>query len=110
MPFDNPHELPFGDLEILRAARSRVSDKGSWLKCGFQKGNRFCLLAALSVAAGSRNFDNPNRLERRLARILVAASSDRTTVNPAQGLSCEAAPYAFQRPQTYASRRRAGGV
>jgi hypothetical protein len=72
MPFDNPHELPFGDLEILRTARSHVSNKGSWMKCGFQKGERRCLVAALSVAAGSPNFDNPNRIERRLARILVA--------------------------------------
>ena len=52
MPFDNPHELPFGDLEILRAARSRVSDKGSWLKCGFQKGNRFCLVAGTIRGGG----------------------------------------------------------
>ena len=93
MPFDNPHELPFGDLEILRTARSQISNKGSWMKCGFQKGDRLCLVAALSVAAGSPNFDNPNRIERRLARILVAqASSDRTTVDQVQGLSCEAPP------------------
>ena len=72
MPFDNPHELPFGDLEILRTARSHISNKGSWMKCGFQNGNRLCLVAALSVAAGSANFDDPNRIERRLARILVA--------------------------------------
>ena len=72
MPFDNPHELPFGDLEILRTARSQISNKGSWMKCGFQKGDRLCLVAGLSVAAGSPNFDNPNRIERRLARILVA--------------------------------------
>ena len=41
MPFDNPHELPFGDLEILRAARSRISNKGSWMKCGYQKRKPF---------------------------------------------------------------------
>ena len=72
MPFDNPHELPFGDLEILRTARSHICNNGSWMKCGFQKGDRLCLVAGLSVAAGSPNFDNPNRIERRLARILVA--------------------------------------
>ena len=72
MPFDNLHELPFGDLEILRTARNHIANKGSWMKCGFQNGDRLCLVAALSVAAGSANFDNPNRIERRLARILVA--------------------------------------
>jgi hypothetical protein len=64
--------LPFGDLEILRTARNRIANKGRWMKCGFQNGDRLCLVAALSVAAGSANFDNPNRIERRLARILVA--------------------------------------
>ena len=72
MPFDNPYDPPFGDLEILMNARSRISAEGSWLKGSFQDEDRRCLVAALSVAAGSPNFDNPNRIERRLARILVA--------------------------------------
>jgi hypothetical protein len=72
MPFDNPHDSPFGDLEVLRAARSHISDKGHWLKADFQDGDRLCLVAALSVAAGSRNFCIPNPVEQRLARILAA--------------------------------------
>jgi hypothetical protein len=27
MPFDNLHQTPFGDLELLRDARSHISDK-----------------------------------------------------------------------------------
>jgi hypothetical protein len=72
MPFDNPYDPPSGDLKILMGARSRISAEGSWLKGSFQDGDRRCLVAALSVAAGSANFDNPNRIERRLARILAA--------------------------------------
>jgi hypothetical protein len=72
MPFDNPPGSPFGDLEILRTARSRIADEGSWLKGALQDGDRRCMVAALSVAAGSRNFGYPNRIERRLARILAA--------------------------------------
>ena len=71
MPFDNPHQMPFGDLEILRDARSRIADEGNWLKGDFRDGDRHCLVAALSVAAGSRNFKIPNKAERRLARFLV---------------------------------------
>ena len=62
---------PFGDIEILRTARSRIADKGHWLKYGFRDGDRLCLVAALSVAAESPSFRNPNRTERRLAHILA---------------------------------------
>jgi len=30
MPFDNLHETPFGDIEILTGARDRISDKDRW--------------------------------------------------------------------------------
>ena len=72
MPFDNPHHMPFGDLEILREARSRIADQSNWLKYDFQDGDRHCLVGALSVAAGSRNFRCPNMTERRLTRVLAA--------------------------------------
>jgi len=71
MPFDNPHHMPLGDVEILRDARSRIADEGNWLKYDFQDGNRHCLVGALSLAAGSANFRTPNGTERRLARRLV---------------------------------------
>jgi hypothetical protein len=71
MPFDNPHHMPLGDVEIVRDARSRIADEGNWLKYDFQDGNRHCLVGALSLAAGSANFRTPNGTERRLARHLV---------------------------------------
>ena len=27
MPFDNPHQTPFGDLELLMEARGRISSR-----------------------------------------------------------------------------------
>ena len=38
----------------------------------FKDGDRHCLVAALSVVSGSLNFNMPNPVERRLARLLVA--------------------------------------
>jgi hypothetical protein len=35
-------------------------------------GNRYCLVAALSVVSGSATFQKPNQVERRLARRLAA--------------------------------------
>jgi hypothetical protein len=67
MPFDNPHETPFGDVELLMDARGRISDPNKWTKGRFRDGDRHCLVAALSLAAGSRNYTRPNRTERRLA-------------------------------------------
>ncbi len=54
MPFDNPHQAPFGDIELLREARSRISSKGDWVQGRFRDGHRECLVAALSVVSGSR--------------------------------------------------------
>ena len=71
MPFDNPHQMPLGDLEILGDARGRIAEEGNWLKGDFRDGNRHCLVAALSVAAGSCDVRTPNMAERRLARLLV---------------------------------------
>ena len=71
MPFDNPHQMPFGDLEVLRDARGRIADEGNWCKGDFNDGDRHCLVAALSLAAGSSDFRTPNGTERRLARHLV---------------------------------------
>jgi hypothetical protein len=71
MPFDNPSQAPIGDVAILMDARDRIADPSRWLKHGFRDGDRHCLVAALSLASGSRSFDNPNEAERRLAKQLA---------------------------------------
>jgi len=71
MPFDAPHQTPFGDIELLTDARSRISNRKSWVRRRFQDGNRHCLVAALSLACGSRSFHMPNRTEMRLARLIA---------------------------------------
>jgi hypothetical protein len=76
MPFDNPHQTEFNDIELLLDARNRLSNKDDWLQRRYQQGNRFCLVAALSVAAGSQDFQRPNKTERRLARLVVAQLPD----------------------------------
>jgi hypothetical protein len=72
MPFDNPHQTPVGDAKLLRDARSRVSSRSDWVQGRFQDGNRLCIVGALSLVSSSRSFNTPNRLERRLARVLVS--------------------------------------
>ena len=72
MPFDNPHQTPFGDAELLQDARRRISNRNDWVQGHFRDGDRHCLVAALSVVSRSPNFEMPNRVERRLARLLVA--------------------------------------
>ena len=72
MPFDNPHRTPFGDFELLRDARSQISDKRDWVQGRYRDGDRYCLVATLSVVAKSPTFHTPNRVERRLARLLAA--------------------------------------
>jgi hypothetical protein len=37
----------------------------------FRDGDRHCLVAALSIASGSRSFRRSNQTERRLARLLA---------------------------------------
>src|SRR5215831_3872336 len=71
MPLDNPNQAPVGDLEILVDARSRISDQNSWVQGRYTDGDRRCLVAALSQACGSRGFSMPNKIERRLARMLA---------------------------------------
>jgi hypothetical protein len=71
MPFDNPHHLPFSDIEVLQEARGLISHGGDWVKDRFQDGNRRCLVAALSRVSHCRNLHVSNRLERRLARLLA---------------------------------------
>ena len=72
MPFDNPHETPLGDTGLLWDARSRISTRSDWVQGRYQDGNRLCIVGALSLVSGSRSFNTPNRVERRLARVLVA--------------------------------------
>jgi hypothetical protein len=57
MPFDNPDRAPFGDLELLRDARSRISSGDRWVQGQFRDGERECLVAVLSVVSGSRRPD-----------------------------------------------------
>ena len=71
MPFDNPHQAPIGDLEILIDARARIAGKNSWVKRCFQNGNGYCLVGALSLACGSLEFNVTTQTERRLARLLA---------------------------------------
>jgi hypothetical protein len=72
MPFDNPHETPLGDARLLWDARSRISTRSDWVQSRYQDGDRLCIVGALSLVSGSRSFNTPNRVERRLARVLVA--------------------------------------
>jgi len=76
MPFDNPHEMPFGDIEILRDAQSRISQRRDWVQGCFRDGDRHCLVAALSLASGSRSFRRSSPTERRLARLLARELPD----------------------------------
>ncbi len=71
MPLDNLTQAPVGDLEILIDARSRISGQNSWVQGRFADGERRCLVAALSQACESRSFSVPNKIERRLARMLA---------------------------------------
>ena len=71
MPFDAPYETPFGDIELLTDARRRISNRKTWVQGSFQDGDRHCLVAALSLACGSRSFHVPNRTEKRLARLIA---------------------------------------
>ena len=47
MPFDNPHQTPFGDLERLMEARGRISRREAWVRGPFPERRRYCLVAAL---------------------------------------------------------------
>src|SRR6478736_3635523 len=71
MPFDAPYQTPFGDIELLTDARSRISNRKAWVQGRFQDGDRHCLVAALSLACGSRSFHLPNQTEERLARLIA---------------------------------------
>jgi hypothetical protein len=71
MPFDNPHQTPFGDLELLMEARGRISSRDTWVQGHFRKGGRYCLVASLSLTCGSHSFGMPNRTELRLSRLVA---------------------------------------
>ncbi len=86
MPFDNPYQAPIGDLEILVDARARISGENCWVQHRFKDGDRHCLVAALSLACGSRSFSTPNRTERRLARVLAKQLSPATSWRTSFGL------------------------
>jgi hypothetical protein len=71
MPFDNPHQTPFGDLELLMDARGRISSREAWGQGHFQKERRRCLVAALSLTCGNRSLGMPNRTQLRLSRLVA---------------------------------------
>jgi hypothetical protein len=71
MPFDNPFDGEFGDIQILMDARGLISGKGDWVKGRFREGDRHCLVDALSLASGSPEISLPNRTEKQLARLLA---------------------------------------
>ncbi len=80
MPFDNPHQVPTGDVELLMDARNRICTRGLWVQGYFSNGNRHCLVAALSLACGSNSFQAPSRTELRIARLLVEQLPAKTTL------------------------------
>jgi hypothetical protein len=71
MPFDNPTDGRVSDIDLLWAARGRIGHESGWVQGRYSDGDRLCLVAALSVVAGSASFDASNRTERRLARLLA---------------------------------------
>jgi hypothetical protein len=71
MPFDAPYQTPFGDIELLTDARSRIGNRKSWAQGHFKSGDRHCLVAALSLACASPSFQLPNETETRLARLIA---------------------------------------
>jgi len=71
MPFDNPHQVPTGDVELLMDARDRICMRSLWVQGRFSDGDRHCLVAALSLACGSDSFQTPNQTELQLARLLA---------------------------------------
>ena len=71
MPFDAPYQTPFGDIELLTDARSRIANRNLWVRHRFEDVDRHCLVAALSLACGSRSFQLPNQTENRLARLIA---------------------------------------
>ena len=56
MPFDNPSDGRFSDIDLLWAARSRIGHESGWMQSRYSDGDRLCLVAALSVVAGSTLF------------------------------------------------------
>jgi hypothetical protein len=71
MPFDAPYQTPFGDIELLTDARSRIANRNLWVRHRFEDVDRHCLVAALSLACGSHSFHLPNQTEGRLARLIA---------------------------------------
>jgi len=71
MPFDSPPDGRLGDIQLLWAARNRIGHESGWVQSHYSDGDRLCLVAVLSVVAGSTSFDAPNLTERRLARLLA---------------------------------------
>ena len=70
MPFDNPHQMPFGDLELLMEARGRISSREAWVRAISKKMGATVSWPSLSLTCGSRSFGMPNRTE------LAAISAD----------------------------------
>ena len=67
-----------------------------WTKRRFQDGDRYCLVASLSVASGSQGYNSANRVERRLTRVLPRSSLDAHRLGT-EVLYGAVAPHLFQR-------------
>jgi len=72
MPFDIPARSPISDIDIIMEIRDRIGSPDKWVQGRFTQGDRHCLVAALSLACGSRSFSVPNNVERRIARKLAS--------------------------------------
>ena len=74
MPYDNPQHIPYGDMEILTAARDRIAHRDHWGQSRFQDGERCCLLEALRWAREVYGkLDDPSgEAEQRLYMLLLA--------------------------------------
>lgn len=71
MPFDNPHEIPFGDIELLKMARCYIEDPRKWIQGRYIHGTRYCAIGALGMATCNRVWPlshQGNRLARRLCQ------------------------------------------
>ena len=94
MPFDAPYQTPFGDIELLTDARSRIANRNLWVRHRFEDVDRHCLVAALSLACGSRSFQLPNQTEKQACSADRQADTARCAIHDkVQAHTCQTAPY-----------------
>ena len=97
MPFDAPYQTPFGDIELLKDARSRISNRRSWVQRRFQDGgpplSHSC--AVIGMWEPQLPYAKPHRT--------AACSADRQADtarcaihDKVQAHTCQTAPYVAQ--------------